>query len=161
MLFRSDISGFNDRPADMKLDAAENIIVCGRTNNGNDDDLLVLKVDPNGSPLWLNAYVGAAAGNDRASALVVDASGDIYISGKTDSDPSTTVTNYDFCTVKFNSAGVQQWVQTFNGTGNLTDEANAICLNNAGSVIVTGRSDGTVNPLISDYGIKKIGRAHV
>lgn len=150
-----DFAGFDDRPADMKLDASGNILVCGRTDNGSDDDLLVLKLNSSGALTWKKKFDISAAGNDRASAMVLDASGNSYITGRTDVDPST-VTNYDFCTLKLNSSGIQQWVKTFNGSANLTDEANAICLTSSGNLVVTGRSDGTANPLVSDYGIKTI-----
>jgi uncharacterized delta-60 repeat protein len=151
-----DIAGFDDQPSDIHLDLTENSYVCGFAENSSNDDLLLLKISSAGTLLWQQVYAGSAVGNDRASALVVDATGNAYVTGKTDSDPSLTVTNYDYCTLKYNASGQQQWVQTYNGSSNSTDEANALCFNSNGNIIVTGHSDGSSNPLVSDYAIRTI-----
>ena len=51
-------------------------------------------------------------------------------------------------TIGYNPAGVQQWMQTYNGTGDEFDSGNALALDNLGNVYVTGGSD---NPNNTDF----------
>ncbi|MBI1836698.1 MAG: SBBP repeat-containing protein [Flavobacteriia bacterium] len=150
-------SGMDDRPIQLKLDNVDNVYVTGRTNNGTDDDYLTMKYNSNGVEQWIGGVVyQGVGGNDKASALTIDGSGNVYVTGKTDNDPSAT-TNYDYCTIKYNNFGIQQWVKTFNGVGDLTDEASSILFDaNSNNIIVTGRSDGNNNPLIDNFDIYTI-----
>jgi hypothetical protein len=55
----------------------------------------------------------------------------VYVTGRSDND---------FATVKYNSAGVQQWVSRYNGPGSQYDQVAAITLDESGNVYVTGTS---------------------
>ena len=48
-------------------------------------------------------------------------------------------------TIGYNSAGVQQWVQSYNGIGNEFDSGNALTVDSYGNVYVTGGSDNLGN----------------
>lgn len=92
-----------------------------------------------GTQQWATQYNGPDTKYDEARAITVDASGNVYVTGYSQ---TTVLTNYDYATVKYNSTGVQQWAQRYNGTGNDLDRANAIALDATGNVIVTGKSVG-------------------
>ena len=105
----------------------------------NDFNFLTVKYNLAGAQQWASEYNSPSANFDEARAITVDGSGNVYVTGYTQ---TLVLTNYDYATVKYNSAGVQQWEQRYNGTGNDYDRANAIALDVTGNVYVTGKSVG-------------------
>ena len=130
-----------DRAEDMFLDASGNTYVTGLGQglSGN-FDYVTIKYDPAGVQLWKSEYNGPGNGLDEAHAITVDASGNVYVTGWSNGGAGT---GYDYATVKYNSAGVQQWVARYTNTAGGTDEAWDVGVDNAGDVFVTGSSDGS------------------
>jgi len=156
-------AGFgNDRAVSMVLDNLNNVYVTGRSNNGTDDDIVVVKYNSAGIEQWVpyKRYDGTGADADYPNAMAIDASANIYVTGMSDVDVSIGI-NYNFVTLKYNSAGTQQWVSTYNGVGNGDDIPNAITVDNSGNVYVTGESDA--NPSLTlinkDYATVKYNSA--
>ncbi|MBS1550542.1 MAG: SBBP repeat-containing protein [Bacteroidetes bacterium] len=87
---------------------------------------------------WVARYNGSGNTADIPSTMVLDNSGNIYVTGR-----SQLGAFNDFATVKFNSSGVLQWAAKYNGTGNVDDEARAIAVDGSGNVYVTGNSYST------------------
>ena len=87
---------------------------------------------------WVERYNGSGNSNDEAHSIVVDGSGNVYATGW-----GWTAQGLDYITIKYNSSGVQQWVQTYNGPGNSLDETSSIAVDGSGNVYVTGRSTGS------------------
>ena len=130
-----------DRAEDMVVDAAGNVYVTGLgqgTSGGF--DYITIKYDNNGTELWVAQYNGPGGGLDQAHAIAVDAVGNVYVTGWSYGGGTT---GFDYATVKYNSAGVQQWVARYNNTTNGTDEAFDVAVDNSGNVYVTGTSDGS------------------
>jgi uncharacterized delta-60 repeat protein len=103
------------------------------------------------SQQWVQTYNGPGNGIDVAFSIVVDSVGNVYITGNS---PGETSAN-DITTIKYNSAGQEQWVQRYNGPGNSddgTNGTNAIAVDSLGNVYVTGWSAGTEN---TDYVVIK------
>ena len=88
------------------------------------------------SPEWVRTYNGTANNNDEALAIVHDRSDNIIVTGRVIS----TGNNNNFCTVKYNSAGVQQWAMIYNGTGNGYDGATGLTTDSTGNIYVTGQT---------------------
>ncbi len=135
-------SGSNvDRAEDMVIDPAGNVYVTGigQGTSGN-FDFVTIKYDNNGNQQWIAQYNGPGNGLDEAHAITVDASGNVYVTGWSYGNATT---GFDYATVKYNSAGTQQWASRYNNTTNGTDEAWDIGVDNSGNVYVTGTSDGS------------------
>jgi len=87
---------------------------------------------------WVARYNGPGNADDEARAIAVDVAGNVYVTGyNTASDG-----NRNYATVKYNSAGVKQWIAGYNGPGNSHDEAYALMIDGLGNVYVTGYSYG-------------------
>lgn len=127
----------NDRPADMVIDASNNVYVTGRTRATN-YDLATRKIDASGNTLWTKFYQGID--DDRGTAIVVDASGNVYVTGLSDGNANVLFESYDVVTIKYNSAGVQQWLKAY--VGNIgQDLSERIAVNTNGDVFVAGSTE--------------------
>jgi uncharacterized delta-60 repeat protein len=95
------------------------------------------KEQPPVTEQWVQTYKGSANLLDIADAIAVDAAGNVYVTGSS-VDSST---DCDSATIKYNSAGIQQWAQRYNGPANGVDNAYAMAVDNTGNVYVTGKSE--------------------
>ncbi|MCB0721177.1 MAG: SBBP repeat-containing protein [Ignavibacteriae bacterium] len=88
---------------------------------------------------WVRNYPGLL--NEGANAIKVlnDNDNNVYVLG----DCSIFVgTNFrDLVLLKYNSAGIEQWVKTYNNPNNTVDIAGAMTLDNSGNVIITGKTE--------------------
>ena len=124
-------------------DASGNIYASGYTKETNQkSDFFTMKWNPNScDTVWTRTYNFSANQSDKVESMIVDAAGNVYITGRSDSDPNDTIDNNDIVTIKYNTNGSQQWLQRYNGIGNLRDEPSKIILDNSGHVLVCGRME--------------------
>lgn len=115
------------------VDNSGNVYVCGY-GSGASIDYITIKYNSAGDTLWVRYYDGGGSFYDFANALAIDDAGNVYVTGRSISSGSY----YDIATIKYNSAGVQQWVAQYDGTGANDDEGNDIAVDDAGNVYVTG-----------------------
>jgi hypothetical protein len=128
-----------DVAAAIVLDAVGDVYVTGSSVGvGTSDDYATIKYDTDGNQLWVARYDGPGNGEDRATAIALDAAGSVYVTGWS----LGLGTSFDYATIKYDADGNQLWVARYDGPGNGADFANAIALDVAGSVYVTGRSLG-------------------
>jgi uncharacterized delta-60 repeat protein len=143
-----------DNVFSLKIDGSANVYITGFSGgSGSGNDYLTIKYNSAGVQQWLQRYNGSGNGYDIARSLMLDDSGNVYISGYTTGSTS----GEDMTTIKYNSAGVQQWLQTYNGTGNSDDEAYALTKDGSGNILVTGFSTG--NGTGHDYATLKYNAA--
>jgi len=118
----------------MVIGSNNNIYLTGYSDgSGTDKDYMTVKYSANGTLNWTKRYNGPVNGEDRGQSLVVDESGNTYVTGY-----SKSSTGFDYATVKYNSAGDFQWVKREDGGDNYDDEARDIAIDDDGDVYVTG-----------------------
>ncbi len=134
------------------VDASGNVFVGGVTisnhSGSSDDDYLLIKYDADGNQLWNVAYNGAQDVDDLGKSITLDGSGDVYITGYSGNGVSNT-SPVDYVTIKYNTDGVQQWLQTYDGPDGYYDDASDIVADANGNIYVTGTSfsDATKNDI--------------
>jgi len=150
-LVRDDGLGFgHDEPTDMALyedqSGAVFIYVTGTATGEHafEKDYYTVKYDANGNIPWQagdlkgKSYNGPGNGDDVATALAVDSSGNVYLTGK-----SMGTKGYDYATIKYSSDGTPLWNTSGDGAvrhdgegGN--DEAVGIAVDGSGQIFVAG-----------------------
>ena len=128
-----------DQASAMAIDGSGNIYVTGVSQGSvTGEDYASIKYYPNGDTAWVRRY-DRAAGLDGASAIAIDGSGNVYVTGAS----MGTGTSYDYATVKYYSNGDTAWVRRYNGSGNIMDYASAIAVDDSGNVYVTGTTNAS------------------
>jgi len=159
------ISGYNgpsnfwDEANSITIDDSGNVYVTGWSANSNTYpnslDYATVKYNSEGIEQWVARYDGPGNGEDRAKAIVVDNSGNVYVTGWSNGSG----TYGDYATIKYNSSGVEQWVSRYNGPGNSGDGAFAIAIDSSGNIYVTGDSYGSGT--LDDYATIKYNSSGV
>jgi uncharacterized delta-60 repeat protein len=123
-----------DSATAIAIDGQGNVYVTGASDGlGIRYDYATIKYNPEGQRLWVRRYKGPGDRRDRASAIAVDAQGNVLITGESGGD---------FATIKYSPAGKRLWVRRYNGPGNSDDSATAMALDGQGNIYVTGGSVG-------------------
>ena len=129
----------DDYPTAISVDSAGNVYVTGgsaSTSSILDEDFATVKYDANGNQLWVARYDGPTHRGDGGTALAVDNMGCVYVTGFSDSFPG------HYATVKYDTNGNQLWVASYGGGFGRQSIPNAIVVDSARNVYVTGLSAG-------------------
>ncbi len=136
-------AGFDDHAYAIGVDASGNVYVTGYSTSVG-WDCTTVKYDSSGVEQWVQTYT--TNDQDYAIAIAIDASGNSFVAGSS-GDPYFAT--WDYITIKYDSSGVEQWAERYNGPVDGHDEARAIALDSSGNVIVAGGSAGSGSN--SDY----------
>ncbi|MBN2413989.1 SBBP repeat-containing protein [candidate division KSB1 bacterium] len=129
----------SDYPVDLFIDEYGNVYVTGTSYYGN-TGITTIKYNPEGVEQWIAYYNSPAEKGDHASKMAVDQDGNVYVTGYSYNTDSST----DYVIVKYNSSGIEEWVNRYDGTACLDDFANDIAIDKYGNIYVTGYSKDTV-----------------
>lgn len=124
-------------------DGSGNLYVAGVTLNAYEKyDLHLAKYDDEGDPLWTETFnLTDTNANVIVGQMILDNSGNPVITGTVYNGPTN---RYDALTVKFNTSGVYQWHELYNGSGNHDDGgADLYSDSNDNIYIVGGTTDDT------------------
>lgn len=117
--------------------------VAGRSSDpSTGPDVLVLEYGPQGDLLWSAGYDGAAGGFDVGLDVVADPAGNVYVVALTAGDG----TDWDFVTLKYDAAGTELWVRTFDGPLSAEERPVGVAVDADGNVYAA--EVGTGNPIV-------------
>ncbi|MBX0332432.1 SBBP repeat-containing protein [Pontibacter sp. HSC-14F20] len=147
--FNGSVNGA-DHAVDIGLDAAGNVYVTGYSADSETADsdprsrydYVTIKYNATGDEQWVAYYNGPGNGWDQATALEVDAAGNVYVTGSVyvDGPGFGGSANYDYATIKYSTDGDVQWIKRYNRPSGLADRATSLALDASGNVYVTGTS---------------------
>jgi uncharacterized repeat protein (TIGR01451 family) len=165
-----------DRGKSLSVDAAGNAYVTGFTQSSNFPtknplqakfggvaDAFIAKVNATGSALLYSTYIGGSTQQDIGQSIAVDAAGNAYVTGFTQSSNFPTKNPLqakfggvaDAFIAKVNAAGSALIYSTYLGGSN-GDGGQSIAVDTAGNAYVTGSTYSsnfpTKNPLQTTYG---------
>ena len=161
-----------DNGEEVAVDAAGNAYVTGRTSStdfpttvaafqttsAGGGDAFVTKLNSTGSALVYSTFLGGAESSDGGFGIAVDALGNAYVTGLTNStDFPTTAGAFqttssggtDAFVTKLNPAGSALVYSTFLG-GSSFDQGSGIAVDASGDAYVTGRTFSTDFPTTED-----------
>lgn len=133
---------------DIVTDSDGNIYAAGSTYNTNYDYVLI-KYNPAGTIIWVKQYNGTGNASDFISAMDIDNSGNIIVTGRSIGAGSALE---DCVTIKYDSDGNVLWVQRYNG-GNI-DAGNEITIDQSDNIYICGnkyRAAGNPDYLVIKY----------
>jgi len=124
-------------------DTAGNVVVTGTSFDGIHDSYLTVKFDgATGAELWRAVGDGAAHNDDTTTALAIDGSSNVVVTGY-----SYSGTSFDYLTIKYNgTTGAEMWRAVGDGAAHFSDFAYALALDGNGNPVVTGSSVNGSNP---------------
>ena len=125
--------GGYDSPADLEIDSSDNIyiVAASDTRGLGGRDVALIKYNSAGTLQWDTAW--GSTGYDQPRGLTLDSSGNIYITGMTD---SFGVGDYDMFVAKFDSVPNQLWNFTWGGIN--SDVAKDIVLDTSNNMYIGG-----------------------
>lgn len=156
----------DDRPVAITVDSHNNIYVTGyRLGNGaiDDYDYVTIKYNSSGIEKWVKIYNSNGLNNslDIAIDLTVDDAGNVYVTGKSESE----VAYWEYATIKYDSIGNEQWIRKYHDINHSASSPEAIAVDNLGNVYVTGSlvflADNVLGATFQDYATVKYNSAGV
>ncbi len=148
-----------DYPSAIAVDGSGNVYITGGSKGSGiypyNFDYATIKYNSEGVELWSARYNGPEDSDDFAWSIAVDGSGNVYVTGES----AGLSSQYDYATIKYNSLGVEQWVMRYNGPGNSQDYAKEIVVDSQENVYIAGYSEGSGTSF--DYATIKYDNAGV
>lgn len=122
---------------DVAVDNIGNAYVAGEIYRGTSGfNISLIKYDPDGNQLWITEYNGIGDDLDDPTAIAIDTSGNIFVTGYSFRGPA--LLNYEIVTIKYNPDGDTLWTRHYNSPGTLDDRAFALAVDTAGNAYVGG-----------------------
>jgi Beta-propeller repeat len=132
------VANNKDYIEDIVVDNFGNIYVTGSSwqGYGTSFNYLTIKYDGNCDEQWQKVYDGPPSDNDIATAIGLDAAGNVYVTGES----YGSGTERDYVTIKYTDAGLEEWVARYD-EANSCNIANAMVVDGSSNVYVTGETE--------------------
>ncbi|RPI19380.1 MAG: T9SS C-terminal target domain-containing protein [Ignavibacteriae bacterium] len=149
--FYPETNTFSSGAAAMAIDDSGNVYTTGHSEGYNGtipwNSYTTVKYNTSGVMQWVTNFTGETGGGKFPHDIAVDNEGNVYVTGYA----HRTASDFDFCTIKYNSSGVQQWVRYYDGPVNGIDRADKIAIDNNGNIYISGNStvEGTLGRVIT------------
>jgi hypothetical protein len=126
----------SDGATAIAIDESGGVYVTGHSYGAGDlyCDYVTVRYDSDGNQVWLARYDGDANKSDGAAAVMLDDAGNVYVTGWSEGSG----TSCDYATIKYDPNGEQIWAARYNGSGNGSDEATDLVVDDSCNVYVTG-----------------------
>ncbi len=129
-----------DEASSLTVDNLGNVFVTGKSYGGSSTkfDFATIKYNSLGDSVWVSRYNGEANDIDGGSAIALDKSGNVYVTGY-----STNVsTAFDYTTIKYNSDGDEGWIIEYTNSdfAGSSEEPFGLFVDTMSNVYVTGMS---------------------
>ncbi len=129
----------NDVAYGVATDSSDNVYVCGATrSNSSNNDILIAKYNSSGTIQWQRLLYSSVQ-QDIARRIATDSSGNVYISGYTNSIGQG---NSDFLIAKYNTSGTLQWQRIIGGA--VSEYGYGIAVDSSGGVYFGGSTNSVV-----------------
>ncbi|GAB4301024.1 MAG: hypothetical protein Kow0098_28900 [Ignavibacteriaceae bacterium] len=130
----------------LKTNSSDEIIIAFNSKfpDSTDSDIVVKSFDNIGNVLWSVRYDnggGTFFNTDIVNDLITDSEDNIILTGSTTQSGGTY---NDFLTIRLSASGNILWIRTFNGTGNVHDNAYSLISDQDNYIYVSGIT-GTSN----------------
>lgn len=131
---------YYSRGTAIAADRSGNVYVAGEITSGmTGADYATIKYDSSGNVVWCARYDGPGHSGDVPTAIVVDESGNVFVTGVSIGENGSQ----DYATVKYNYQGTEEWVARYDHQGKYSvNYSYALAVDGNGNVYVTGYSDG-------------------
>jgi uncharacterized delta-60 repeat protein len=129
----------DDKAQALTVDGNNNVIVTGSSSVSGFSAAVTIKYSDAGVALWTNRHNMPGSSYDYPSAVVVDGSNNVIVTGYSYAGASS----YDYATIKYSSAGLSLWTNRYNGPANGGDYARAVVVDGSNDLFITGFSAGT------------------
>jgi hypothetical protein len=126
-----------DLNSKVAVDNQGNVYVTGSSyGSGSDEDIVTVKYDANGVEKWAKRFNGPGNYKDIPTDIRVDAAGNAYVVGT--SYKALGDTDFDFATLKYDTAGNLSWVKYYDSARHMDDRPQSMGIDSAGNVYITG-----------------------
>lgn len=135
-----------DQAIAVGLDKNKYVYVTGKgTNIYGKEDFMTIKYSNDGNLLWMREYINPDSAGAYSSALAVDDSGNVFVTGYCYKPDYTS----KFGTVKYNTNGIFQWARFYGGVTIFSDMPYSITVDKKGNSYITGNTNesGNLRPI--------------
>ena len=127
------VSGSIQSANSIAVDNSGNIYLCGNSDASGTGEFQIAKYDTSGTIQW-QRRLGAAGSTEQGYSVAIDSSGNVYVSGYSDTTGPTT-----FQIAKFDNSGNIQWQRRL-GDSTISAISQSVAVDGSGNVYACGVS---------------------